>query len=257
MLDTLKKHNAPGAFFVLDNLIRRNTGLVRRMAEEGHLICNHTVRHRDMSGFSREEFEKELHALEDVLREYTGLEMAKYYRPPEGRFSEENLKYAQDMGYKTVFWSLAYADWDNAKQPAPDKAMALLDANIHNGAIVLLHPTSKTNADILDTLMTKWEKDGYRFASLDELLQMKGCRFVISLLCLSMMLCTCTFAERDSRVIFSGSGGEKKIALTFDDGPHRTKTAQILALLEEYNVKATFSSSAAMPKAIPISSAPR
>ena len=122
-----------------------------------------------MSGFSREEFEKELHALEDVLREYTGLEMAKYYRPPEGRFSEENLKYAQDMGYKTVFWSLAYADWDNAKQPAPDKAMALLDANIHNGAIVLLHPTSKTNADILDTLMTKWEKDGYRFASLDEL----------------------------------------------------------------------------------------
>ena len=142
---------------------------LRRMAEEGHLICNHTVRHRDMSGFSREEFEKELHALEDVLREYTGLEMAKYYRPPEGRFSEENLKYAQDMGYKTVFWSLAYADWDNAKQPAPDKAMALLDANIHNGAIVLLHPTSKTNADILDTLMTKWEKDGYRFASLDEL----------------------------------------------------------------------------------------
>ena len=95
--------------------------------------------------------------------------MAKYYRPPEGRFSEENLKYAQDMGYKTGFWSLAYADWDNAKQPAPDKAMALLDANIHNGAIVLLHPTSKTNADILDTLMTKWEKDGYRFASLDEL----------------------------------------------------------------------------------------
>ena len=169
VLDTLKKHNAPGAFFVLDNLIRRNTGLVRRMAEEGHLICNHTVRHRDMSGFSREEFEKELHALEDVLREYTGLEMAKYYRPPEGRFSEENLKYAQDMGYKTVFWSLAYADWDNAKQPAPDKAMALLDANIHNGAIVLLHPTSKTNADILDTLMTKWEKDGYRFATLDEL----------------------------------------------------------------------------------------
>ena len=169
VLDTLKKHNAPGAFFVLDNLIRRNTELVKRMATEGHLICNHTVRHRDMSGFSREEFEKELHALEDVLREYTGLEMSKYYRPPEGRFSEENLKFAQDMGYKTVFWSLAYADWDNEKQPSPEKAMALLDANIHNGAVVLLHPTSKTNADILDTLMTKWENDGYRFASLDEL----------------------------------------------------------------------------------------
>ena len=169
ILDTLAKHKAPGAFFVLDNLIRRNTELVKRMAAEGHLICNHTVRHRNMSDFSREQFEKELRDLENILRENTGLEMAKYYRPPEGRFSEENLAFADEMGYKTIFWSLAYADWDNAKQPAPEKAIALLDANIHNGAIVLLHPTSKTNADILDILLTKWEKDGYRFASLDEL----------------------------------------------------------------------------------------
>ena len=169
ILDTLAKHKAPAAFFVLDNLIRRNTDLVKRMASDGHLICNHTVRHRDMTGFSREQFEKELLELEKILRENTGLEMAKYYRPPEGRFSEENLAFADEMGYKTVFWSLAYADWDNAKQPAPEKAIALLDANIHNGAVVLLHPTSKTNADILDILLTKWENDGYRFASLDEL----------------------------------------------------------------------------------------
>ncbi|MBQ0010046.1 MAG: polysaccharide deacetylase family protein [Ruminococcus sp.] len=169
VLDTLQKHHAPGAFFVLDNLIRRNHDLICRMADEGHLICNHTMRHRDMSTMTEEQFRSELEGLEQVLREETGLEMARFYRPPEGRFSEENLKWAENMGYTTVFWSLAYADWDNNKQPDPEKAFALLDANIHNGAVVLLHPTSATNADILDRLLTKWEADGYRFGSLIEL----------------------------------------------------------------------------------------
>ena len=122
-----------------------------------------------MSGFSREEFEKELHALEDVLREYTGLEMAKYYRPPEGRFSEENLKYAQDMGYKTVFWSLAYVDWMQDQQPSKEEAFSKLLTRIHPGAIVLLHSTSQTNAQILDELLAKWEEMGYQFGQLDEL----------------------------------------------------------------------------------------
>lgn len=169
ILDTLKKHHAPGAFFVLDHLVRCNTDLVRRMADEGHLVCNHTMRHRDMSAMTEEQFRSELEGLEQLLRDETGLEMAKFYRPPEGRFSEDNLKWAEEMGYTTVFWSLAYADWDNNKQPDPEKALALLDANIHNGAIVLLHPTSVTNADILDRLLTKWEADGYRFGSLSEL----------------------------------------------------------------------------------------
>lgn len=169
VLDTLQKHHAPGAFFVLDNLIRRNHDLICRMADEGHLICNHTMRHRDMSTMTEAQFRSELEGLEQVLREETGLEMARFYRPPEGRFSEENLKWAENMGYTTVFWSLAYADWDNNKQPDPEKAFALLDANIHNGAVVLLHPTSATNADILDRLLTKWEADGYRFGSLTEL----------------------------------------------------------------------------------------
>ena len=169
ILDVLKAHGAHGAFFVLENLVTRNTTLIKRMADEGHLVCNHTARHRDMSKMNGDEFCAELTKLEDLLREHAGVECSKFYRPPEGRFSEANLKTASDMGYKTVFWSLAYADWDNNKQPDPEKAKQLLLSNTHNGAVILLHPTSKTNADILDSLLTEWEAQGYRFGTLDEL----------------------------------------------------------------------------------------
>ena len=169
ILDVLAKHGAHGAFFVLENLVNRNTELVRRMAAEGHLVCNHTARHHDMTKMTEADFRAELTRLEDVLREKAGVECAKFYRPPEGRFNEKNLDTASSMGYKTVFWSLAYADWDNEKQPEPEKSKQLLLSNTHNGAVVLLHPTSKTNADILDALLTAWEAQGYRFGTLSEL----------------------------------------------------------------------------------------
>lgn len=168
--DTLKKHNATGAFFVLSNFIKTQPELVKKMAQDGNLICNHTSRHPDMTRIrSIEEFKAELNALEEVYREYTGLEMAKFYRPPEGKFSEENLAFAKELGYKTVFWSLAYADWDNNCQPDPAASKKKLLDNTHNGMILLLHPTSATNAAILDELMTEWEKQGYRFGDLNEL----------------------------------------------------------------------------------------
>lgn len=168
--DTLKKHNATGAFFVLSNFIKTQPELVKKMARDGNLICNHTSRHPDMTKIrSIEEFKAELTALEDVYREYTGLEMAKIYRPPEGKFNEENLAFAKELGYKTVFWSLAYADWDNNAQPDPEASKKKLLDNTHNGMILLLHPTSATNAAILDELMTEWEKQGYRFGDLNEL----------------------------------------------------------------------------------------
>ncbi len=170
ILDTLKKENVPAAFFILDNLILRNQALVERMANEGHLVCNHTLRHKDMSRItSEEEFMHELTALYDLYREKTGREMAMYYRPPEGRFTEENLRIAKKNGYKTIFWSLAYADWDNRKQPEPNAAIEKILANTHNGAVVLLHPTSATNAAILPTLIARWRELGYRFGTLDEL----------------------------------------------------------------------------------------
>ncbi len=170
ILDVLKEHNAHGAFFILDNLIRRNTELVCRMADEGHEVCNHTQHHKDMTRFTdKEEFEKELVGLSSTYNELTGKCMEHFYRPPEGKFSEQNLKFANELGYSTVFWSFAYADWDNDKQPDPDKAVNLIMKNTHNGMVILLHPTSKTNADIMDTLLTRWEEDGYRFGTLKEL----------------------------------------------------------------------------------------
>lgn len=170
ILDIMKAEGVTGAFFILDNLILRNEELVRRMRDEGHLVCNHTLRHRDMTKIQdKDVFARELSSLEDLYRERIGGEMARYYRPPEGRFNAENLKMAKELGYKTVFWSLAYADWDNAKQPSREAAMKKILDNTHNGAVILLHPTSATNAAILPELIRVWRQEGYRFGTLDEL----------------------------------------------------------------------------------------
>lgn len=168
ILDVLKAHNAQGAFFILENLIRRNPELVQRMKNEGHLICNHTAHHKDMTHLTEAEAEGELRALETLYNDTFGDQLAPFYRPPEGKFDRKSLAVAKRLGYHTAFWSLAYADWDNDKQPDPQKAKSLLCDHLHNGAVILLHPTSKTNADILDTLLCKWEAEGYRFGSLME-----------------------------------------------------------------------------------------
>ncbi len=175
ILDTLHAEEVPAAFFILDHMILSYEGLVRRMADEGHLVCNHTLKHRDMSKITdKASFARELTVLEDLYRERIGGEMARFYRPPEGRFSEENLKMAQEMGYKTVFWSIAYADWDNNNQPSRDYAMKKLLDNTHNGAVILLHPTSATNAEILGDLVREWKRQGYRFGTLYELCGANG-----------------------------------------------------------------------------------
>ena len=140
------------------------------MVNEGHLVCNHTMSHKNMAAVTDSAaFEKELSGLADIFREKTGREMPKYYRPPEGRLSEDNLKLLEDMGYKTILWSFAYADWDNNAQMRADKAKEKLLRGTHNGMILLLHPTSKTNADILGELIDDWKEQGYRFGTLDEL----------------------------------------------------------------------------------------
>ena len=170
ILDALKKHNAPAAFFLVGNYLEQNSDLVRRMVDEGHIVGNHTMHHPDMSKISDPDaFKKELQDLEALYRQITGKEMPRYYRPPQGIYSEENLRMAKELGYKTVFWSLAYVDWNNDSQPTAEKAYAKLLPRIHNGAVVLLHSTSKTNAAILDELLTKWEGMGYSFASIDQL----------------------------------------------------------------------------------------
>ena len=172
ILDTLKKHNVPAAFFLVGDYLERNPDLVRRMVEEGHIVGNHTASHPDMSKISqKEEFSKELQEVENLFREITGKELPKFYRPPQGVYSQKNLEHAQQLGYKTVFWSLAYADWDNQKQPTRDYAFGKLMPRTHNGAVILLHATSKTNAEILDELLSQWKAMGYRFASIEELFE--------------------------------------------------------------------------------------
>lgn len=168
ILDALKKHGVKATFFLVGNYFETQPELVKRMAEEGHTIGNHTYSHPDMSKIGDiQSFQTELQKNEALYRDILGSEMPKLYRPPQGKFCEENLKMAQQLGYSTVFWSLAYVDWYVDDQPTPEQAFSKLLPRIHPGAVVLLHSTSSTNAEILDELLTKWEETGYSFGDLE------------------------------------------------------------------------------------------
>ena len=169
ILDILKEENVPAAFFVLAHLIRSESALVSRMTADGHLVCNHTSRHKNMARFENKDFKAELASLETLYKEETGKELSKFYRPPEGSFSFSNIRCAKEMGYKTVFWSLAYKDWNDEVSPSPEKAIEILKTNTHPGAIVLLHPTSSVNVKILREMIEYWRNEGYVLSSLAEL----------------------------------------------------------------------------------------
>ncbi len=172
ILDALKKHNVKATFFLVGNYINTSPELVKRMVEEGHNVGNHTYNHPDMSKISsKDSFCKEIESLEKLYEDTTGQKTTKFYRPPQGKYSTNNLQMAKDMGYKTFFWSLAYVDWYVDKQPTKEEAFKKLLGRIHPGAIVLLHSTSKTNSEILDELLTKWEEMGYTFGNLKDLVQ--------------------------------------------------------------------------------------
>lgn len=171
ILDTLKKHDVPAAFFLVGNYLEQNPELVKRMVTEGHTVGNHTYHHPDMSKISdKAAFTKEMKDVESLYKEITGEEMKPYYRPPQGKYSTSNMEMAKELGYHTFFWSLAYVDWYQDKQPSHEEAFDKLLNRIHPGAIVLLHNTSQTNGEIMDELLTKWEEMGYRFGTLDELI---------------------------------------------------------------------------------------
>lgn len=170
ILEALKKHQAPAVFFAVGNFIKDNPDLIKRMITEGHIVGNHTMTHPDMSQISSmESFQKELEGVEELYTSVTGEPMTKFYRPPRGVYSTENLSMAKELGYSTFFWSLAYVDWIQEQQPSKEEAFQKLISRIHPGAIVLLHNTSSTNAAILDELLTRWEEMGYQFHSIKEL----------------------------------------------------------------------------------------
>lgn len=170
ILDALKKHNVDATFFVVGNFLETSPDIVKRMVKEGHTVGNHTYHHPDMSSISdMKSFKEEMEGVSDLYKKITGKEMVKYYRPPQGKYSVENLKMAKELGYKTFFWSLAYVDWNVDAQPTKEEAFEKLTGRIHPGAIVLLHNTSNTNGEILDELLTKWEEMGYTFETLKNL----------------------------------------------------------------------------------------
>lgn len=170
ILDALKKHRATGTFFAVGNFIRDNPDLIKRIVREGHTVGNHTMTHPNMSKISSlESFTEELKGVEELYEEVTGTPMTRFYRPPQGIYSRENLSMAKSLGYCTFFWSLAYVDWYQDKQPTKEEAFSKLLPRIHPGAIVLLHNTSSTNGAILDELLTRWEEMGYHFDSLAHL----------------------------------------------------------------------------------------
>lgn len=170
ILDVLKEEDVKAGFFVLENIILKNKSLIQRMIDEGHTIGNHTATHKDMTKVaSKEEFEAELKRLEELFEKEFCISMPKLYRPPEGKFNIKNLEWAKELGYKTVMWSFAYADWDNGRQMLPNKAKQKIFENIHNGEVMLLHPTSATNAEIMKEMIIELKSQGYRFGTLEEL----------------------------------------------------------------------------------------
>lgn len=169
ILDVMKDNGVCGAFFILSNLIDKNPDLVKRMADEGHLVCNHTYNHKNITRLTDEEILANLSRLENKYKDVTGKNMEKIFRYPEGRYSERTLKLLHKNGYTTVFWSMAYDDWDNNRQMAPGRAKQKLLSTTHEGAILLLHPTSATNAEILGDLILEWKRMGYTFGSLKEI----------------------------------------------------------------------------------------
>ncbi|MDE5697526.1 MAG: polysaccharide deacetylase family protein [Lachnospiraceae bacterium] len=169
ILDALKKHSVPATFFVVGHYLESAPELVKQMVADGHFVGNHTYHHLDMSSIaSKESFEKEMQDVENLFKEITGTELAHFYRPPQGKYNTNNLKMAQELGYHTFFWSLAYVDWYQDKQPTREEAFKKLVGRIHPGAIVLLHSTSQTNGEILDELLTRWEEMGYTFRTLED-----------------------------------------------------------------------------------------
>ncbi len=169
ILDTLKKHHVPGAFFVVDAFLDQAPNIVIRIANEGHIVGNHTANHPNMTRVSDYRFQNELNSVASKYKSLTGKNIDPFYRPPEGAYSHSNLSQAKSMGYNTILWSVAYQDWEPSAQPSYSSGLNTVRSRTHPGAIILLHAVSSTNAAILDELITRWKSEGYSFEALSAL----------------------------------------------------------------------------------------
>ncbi len=169
ILDTLKKCNVPAAFFITGPYAKKQTELIQRMIDEGHIVGNHTVNHPNLPTLgTSEKMAGELNELNKTVKEKYGINM-KYMRPPEGEWSERLLATAQSEGYKTILWSFAYRDWETENQKGADYAFEQVTPYLHDGAILLLHAVSSDNAEALERIINYAKDQGYEFRSLDEL----------------------------------------------------------------------------------------
>ena len=169
ILDILAAHNAKANFFVTKNYLQGCSGYAIRMKEEGHLVCNHTVSHSDLTNKSVEEIAAEIIDVAEYFYEVTGYQLDPYFRPPKGNYTKRMMTIISDCGYKTVFWSLAYNDYDKNKQPEPGYVLDHFTKYHHNGAIALMHNDSTSNVSELDSVLTMLEQEGYRFGLLSEI----------------------------------------------------------------------------------------
>ena len=169
MLDVLKEEDVPAAFFVTQTFIRDNVDIAKRMKEEGHLVCNHTVTHPSMPSKTIDEQKNELLKCENYMKEATGYDMDLFFRPPRGEYSERTLQMAKDLGYTTIFWSMANLDYDVKNQPSAEHVIEHFSKYHHPGAIPLIHNVSKANHDALKSVIELLKKEGYSFGSLYEL----------------------------------------------------------------------------------------
>ena len=167
ILEVLKQNNVKATFFITAHYVNTAPELVQKMIDEGHTVGNHTVNHKSMPTLTNEQIKKEVMDLHTAIYDKFGYEM-KYMRPPKGEYSESSISYCNSLGYTTVMWSLAYDDWDEAKQGREEYGKKKILDNIHNGAVILLHGTSKDNSNILGECIKEIRNMGYEFASLDE-----------------------------------------------------------------------------------------
>lgn len=167
ILDTLKDNDIKATFFITGHYLNSATDIVKRMIDEGHIVGNHTVNHKSMPEINEGKLKEEVMNLHNSVKEKFNYKM-KYLRPPKGEFSESSLIQTNALGYKTVMWSFAYADWDEKNQPSEQEGKEKILNNLHNGEIVLLHATSRTNTNILDEVIKEIKNKGFEFKSLDE-----------------------------------------------------------------------------------------
>ena len=170
ILDILKEEKVPAAFFVVKPYITQNPEIIKRMADEGHLVCNHSNHHPSMATITDpEKFKAEFTDVEAAYKEIVGSDMPKFFRPPMGKYSVNSLKKTKELGYKTIFWSFAYKDWIIDNQPSEEEAIKKITNGVHPGCIMLIHAVSKTNTAVLKTVIEQIRADGYEFKSLNEL----------------------------------------------------------------------------------------